>query len=746
MRTKRIAVLLVSLCMLLGVLPGIAFAYEAGARLGEKSQATYDELKTQIAEAASGARTSTDFVIERSGFKALWSPEELGINESDYADYNAMIDAAMDQLSIVMTEAFLDDPAGDADRIVNALLADMPYELYWYDKTAGVSYGLQTSVGAMYDGYGWKVYPSSYDPENPEDTVTIVYSFSMTVSQNYGSGTVLAQPGTIDLPVLDIILSDSSGKSDYQKISAYADAICDLVTYNDAARDDDSMPYGDPWQLVFVFDGDDSTNVVCEGYSKAFKYLCDLSSPKIDCQLVSGMMTGGTGAGPHMWNTVTLNGKNYLVDVTNIDSGHSLLLRGGPEENGTYTFEGITYEYDDETLSTWTGTPDVLTLAEEDYAPPLVYTIYIEESDHGTVTADKSEAAKDETVTLTVTPDEGYELDTLTVTMGDGEPVDVAADNTFVMPENDVHVEAVFRELPITAPTFTGRSVLLTGEIGLNFYVTVPEGFDADGAKIVMTVNGKDTEIAWSDGQNAGTNQKYFTCPLNSLEMGDTVTAVFTWGDGGEITSAYSVAEYVEYVTGHPDDYSGNAVALAEAIADYGHYVAPFVEEYGKTDGLDHNGIEARNDMSGEIFRVQDAAADYALTKELNESGVTLSYTLNLEAKTSVYLYIKAEDGVSVYGALVDYEDVTLENVTMDGEAYKRIRIGNIFAGDLGRAFEVYVVTDHGLANITVSALSYVNTILSSDSFNNNSIAQQAMAAFYRYYEAAAAYKSNPNG
>ena len=30
---------------------------------------------------------------------------------------------------------------------------------------------------------------------------------------------------------------------------------------------------------------------------------------------------GGTGAGAHMWNIVTLGGENYLVDITNSDDG-----------------------------------------------------------------------------------------------------------------------------------------------------------------------------------------------------------------------------------------------------------------------------------------------------------------------------------------------------------------------------------------------------------------------------------------
>ena len=92
----------------------------------------------------------------------------------------------------------------------------------------------------------------------------------------------------------------------------------------------------------------------------------------------------------------------------------------------------------------------------------------------------------------------------------------------------------------------------------------------------------------------------------------------------------------------------------------------------------------------------------------------------------------------------MDGKKATLKNVNINGEAYKQIRITNIAADKLGKACTVAVTTSSGTAQITVSALSYVNTILNSTSFNRD--AQAAMAAFYRYYEASAAYKSNPNG
>ena len=82
----------------------------------------------------------------------------------------------------------------------------------------------------------------------------------------------------------------------------------------------------DQRQIIYVFDQDNSTNVVCEGYAKAFKYLCDLtsfSSSEVECRLAAGYLkVDDTDYERHMWNIVQLNkNKNYLVDITNCDDG-----------------------------------------------------------------------------------------------------------------------------------------------------------------------------------------------------------------------------------------------------------------------------------------------------------------------------------------------------------------------------------------------------------------------------------------
>ena len=53
---------------------------------------------------------------------------------------------------------------------------------------------------------------------------------------------------------------------------------------------------------------------VCEGFAKAFKYLCD--SVGIPCMEVTGAANGGGKNGPHSWNIVRIGSRYYCVDVT----------------------------------------------------------------------------------------------------------------------------------------------------------------------------------------------------------------------------------------------------------------------------------------------------------------------------------------------------------------------------------------------------------------------------------------------
>lgn len=118
---------------------------------------------------------------------------------------------------------------------------------------------------------------------------------------------ILDPTAEIDLKANEIInQTTSKDNSRYQNLKNLHDYLCNTVTYDaDAVRAYDA--YG---ALI-------DHKCVCEGYSEAFKVLCD----KIDipCILVSGYLVD-TSMGTserHMWNYVQMeDNKWYAVDVT----------------------------------------------------------------------------------------------------------------------------------------------------------------------------------------------------------------------------------------------------------------------------------------------------------------------------------------------------------------------------------------------------------------------------------------------
>ena len=139
---------------------------------------------------------------------------------------------------------------------------------------------------------------------------------------------------------------------------------------------------------------------------------------------------------------------NSLYTVT---EGTKLTLPT-PSRSG-YTFEGW-YDGSSRVSSPYKVMKDVTLTAEWDYngssssSGSTRYTVSVEDTDNGSVEVSPTRASKGSTVTVTVKPDEGYELDELTVTDKNGESVKLTDKGdgkyTFKMPASKVTVEAVF--------------------------------------------------------------------------------------------------------------------------------------------------------------------------------------------------------------------------------------------------------------------------------------------------------------
>ncbi len=374
-----VGAVLLSLFILLGAVPTVSAAEAAQERVGhcyamlnENEQLVYCFLYEAFSEIANGERESAVIVAEgelldewsRRGLKTEWTREELGVESLTTADLS---DAVSQQFNISL--------------VMDALLGDCAFELFWHDKTVGqrmaASYTATEQNGVATVGRVSKltfVYSvaKDYQPNGYDENAPTVNTAKTSAAATRAKAEA------------ERIVAAAASFSDYEKLVAYRDAVCDAVIYDKTAVG--TTPYGNPWQLVNVFDGDPDTNVVCEGYSKAFQYLCDLTdfTEDVRCYTVDGSMIGGTGAGAHMWNVVMMeDGRRYLVDITNSDSGSvgqdgGLFLAGTAGVSASsyaFSVDGNTvrFAYDDDQIAFWgQGSDSPLTLSSSDYIPSKI--------------------------------------------------------------------------------------------------------------------------------------------------------------------------------------------------------------------------------------------------------------------------------------------------------------------------------------------------------------------------------------
>ena len=326
-----------------------AFNYLSGINL-ELYCANVQELK----KIASGDRESAVIEITDASLgkvEMTATAEELGVPILTVKDGKKVIS---DEAKRALTEKYSDRYDYSAQTLLNAFLADLPYDLYWFNKASGQG-GMKLQRMGSYSATSKKI-----------TLKNARYVFSYTVSTEYARNGETYVVDQTDRHVLDTavanakaIVTKHASKGDRDKLDAYRLEICDLVKYQ--------MPletsYGNAWQLIWVFDGDPTTNVVCEGYAKAFSYLAQLSgfdSPRVEAKLVSGYISPDkTSASRHMWNVVRMDdGANYLVDVTGCDSAGDdrYFLKGatGSVADG-YTCSGRPYYYQASSVSAYGG-------------------------------------------------------------------------------------------------------------------------------------------------------------------------------------------------------------------------------------------------------------------------------------------------------------------------------------------------------------------------------------------------------
>jgi len=280
-----------------------------GDRLTGLDQKLYDVLKGSIkATAESGGSAAFSIPCSRLGIKTTWTSEDVGGRP-------IFTGGALDpDTAAAVSEAI----AFHAQSVLSALLSDFSCELYWFDRTAAPAVVYSSPKLLAFASTEGKPAAIQLDGD---------FRFVFAIAPGYqesGGLTVKPDAAAVKTAVKNAqtIISAHKDKNDYQKLAAFKEELCALAGTGGKAVSGGT--FGGLRQMALALGGDPGTAASCEGYAKAFQYLCDVSGLRnAECYTISGLMQeNGAIPKPHMWNIVRMGGKNYLVDIAgSLDGG-----------------------------------------------------------------------------------------------------------------------------------------------------------------------------------------------------------------------------------------------------------------------------------------------------------------------------------------------------------------------------------------------------------------------------------------
>lgn len=205
--------------------------------------------------------------------------------------------------------------------------------------------------------------------------------------------------------------------------------------------------------------------------------------------------------------------KIYKYENDNLSTYNSIIFRYGSK--GSTTAANCDKQTDNLKLNVGMMYNNFTNEWETYTAPTTTYIIKTETAVNGTVTTSATSLAAGKTFTVTATPNDGYELDTVTVKDAKGNivPANDESAHTYTMPASNVTVSATFKEkadakYSVTYKAPTGEGVVdssidptettlaagLAAGTSVTVTVTVESGYTAslavDGATVTTSTSG----------------------------------------------------------------------------------------------------------------------------------------------------------------------------------------------------------------------------------------------------------------
>ena len=550
----------------------------------------FANVRSQIIEVANGRRTSTRFEVPVSSFNNSdeyenFSLNSLGLTANSFKDSNT-ITVNNDRIFDIIK----DEIGFSFSQVILGLIYSCPYEMFWYQGSYTTD---GTDFSSVYETTGARFsYKCTVNSAKTKASITAII-FELKVAEAYrGADMFTVDSSKVAKAIAakgnaDKIIAENKNKSDVEKLKAYRDAICSAVESDEAAFAINEILGGDPWQMTSVFDNSSSTDAACDGYARAFQYLCDnttFSNSNIYALTVYGDTVHSNS---HVWNLIRMeDGMYYIVDLWAYDyyQQRSHFLGGATNRNGKY------YPANADGYYAYGG----IKLAYADAGAGI--ETYVSASDYD---------------------------------IGD-EPA----------PAPD----------PVPEFTGT-HGMSLTDSICVRFVVSFPDDFDTTNCYVTFnnttSLTTKNT-VYYADSTVREGNERYFTCEINALELSDYLTATLHYGDNKTITSdPYSAMDYIYSMkTKHPDN--AKLVNLLNGLHAYGYYMQKSGWTDNKTHANIPD--PAKFLSTADITSTVNSLKSYSYVKNLGNSGldddVKLGLTLN--SKTEFRVSVKPASGVSI--------------------------------------------------------------------------------------------------
>lgn len=174
---------------------------------------------------------------------------------------------------------------------------------------------------------------ASYNPATNKATACIMLYSDGTVTDDVKTGKsadrakINSRKAEVEAKVKQIVSKIGTSWSDYDKEKYIHDYLVDTIKYNQTVAEN-PITNGNVHQALDAYGALIGKSAVCEGYAKAFQYLCYTVG-------LNANQVHGVG---HEWNVVKLDGEWYQIDVTWDDP----IVNGGKVDMKTYDFFNLT--------------------------------------------------------------------------------------------------------------------------------------------------------------------------------------------------------------------------------------------------------------------------------------------------------------------------------------------------------------------------------------------------------------------